>query len=84
MQTYHQFSSTDMPRFRRLRTRFLQSFKMQDKLSRADKIASAILSDVDWNKLGIDNDTSEVICGTISSMDDLDETITESQAHTWQ
>ena len=52
--TYHKFKPSEMPEIRHLRSILLKSNKASDKSLRMDKIASAIVKDVDWKKLSVD------------------------------
>ena len=55
-QSYHQFDPSDMPEIRQLRSAVLRSLRLSSKLERLDKIANAIVPDIDWDKLSIDRD----------------------------
>ena len=53
MAIAHKFSAADMPEIRRTRTRLLKYYKLNYKATRSDRIASAIIPDVNLQKLGI-------------------------------
>jgi len=52
----HKFKATDMPEIRLVRSQLIKAFKLQAKVSRMEIITKAIISDIDWKKLGIDQD----------------------------
>ena len=51
--TYHKFNSTEMEEIRQLRCSLLKAHKMESKYPRIEKIAKAIIADIDWSKLGM-------------------------------
>ena len=67
-QSYHQYEATDMPEIRQIRSKILQALKLHEKYDtlRSIKICEAILSTLDYRKLGIDEtsvtpDTQEIM-----------------------
>jgi len=50
----HKFKATDMPEIRLVRSQLIKAFKLQAKVSRMEIITKAIIPDIDWNKLGLD------------------------------
>lgn len=52
-QDYHQFSATDMPEVRNIRSIMLKSLRLREKMSvpRLDSITKAIITDLNVNKL---------------------------------
>jgi len=53
----HKFKSTDMPEIRRIRSKLLKALKLRAKTCRLEIIVKAIIPDIDWNKLGLDQAT---------------------------
>jgi len=52
----HKFKATDMPEIRLIRSQRIKAYKLEAKVSRMEIITKAIISDIDWKKLGIDVD----------------------------
>jgi len=50
----HKFKTADMPEIRLVRSQLLKAYKLKAKVSRMEIITKAIVPDIDWNKLGLD------------------------------
>lgn len=60
MAINHKFKPEDMPEVRRIRTETIKSYRLMYKAyEKNDKISKAIILDVNWNKIGIDLDTTD-------------------------
>jgi hypothetical protein len=57
--SYHRFDPVDMLEIRQIRSEYLRGFRLKSKRERVDKIAKAILPDVDWNKIGVKPDDAK-------------------------